>query len=58
MASSVPGIDDIELLQPWRLYERQGRATEYQTFVEQLRQDRRAHLDRYDQLHPSICDAV
>ena len=24
VASSVPGIDDIELLQPWRLYERQA----------------------------------
>ncbi len=58
VANSVPGIDDIELLQPWRLYERQGRATEYQGFVEDLREERSAHLDGYDQLHPSICDAV
>ena len=58
VASSVPGIDDIELLQPWRLYERQDRTTEYQGFVEGLREQRSAHLDRYDQLHPSICDAV
>ena len=33
-------------------------ATEYQTFLDRLREDRRAHLDGYDQLHPSICDAV
>src|SRR5919199_4882082 len=29
IASSVPGIDEIEILQPGRLYERTGRADEY-----------------------------
>ena len=58
VASAVPGIDDIELLQPLRALRAPGRDTEYQSFVERLRQERRAHLDRYDQLHPSICDAV
>src|ERR671939_506761 len=29
VAEDVPGIDDVELLQPWRLYERQGRTDEY-----------------------------
>ena len=38
---AVPGIDDAELLQPERLYERQGRTEEYDAIVARL-EDRAA----------------
>ncbi|MEX0705499.1 MAG: hypothetical protein WD041_02670, partial [Nitriliruptoraceae bacterium] len=52
--ASLPGIDDEELLQPRRLYERQGRADEYAQKVAQLREERRAFLARFPNLDPSI----
>src|SRR5260370_2864083 len=33
IAASLPGVDDIEILQPRRLYERQGRLAEYDAMV-------------------------
>ena len=33
VASSVPGIDDMEILQPRLLYQRQGRMDEYDAMV-------------------------
>ncbi|MGH9053874.1 MAG: phosphoenolpyruvate carboxykinase [Acidimicrobiia bacterium] len=58
VAADVPGIDDRELLQPRRLYERQGRGDEYRSRVEQLTEDRRAHLQNYDLLFPEIARAI
>ena len=58
MASSLPGIDDLEILQPRRLYEREGRLDEYQRVVEQLRLDRRAYLQKWEGLDPAIVDAA
>ena len=40
VASEVPGFDDPELLQPRRLYEREGRSDEYAGIVERLKTDR------------------
>ena len=42
VAASVPGVDDIEILQPRRLYERQGRTGEHDAMVRtpQARADR------------------
>src|SRR2546423_4432859 len=37
VASSVPGIDDPEILQPRRLYEEQGRGEEYRALVERVK---------------------
>src|SRR5947208_7212500 len=37
VATEVPGIDDLELLQPRKLYERQGRSDEYRAFVERFK---------------------
>jgi phosphoenolpyruvate carboxykinase (ATP) len=58
VASSVPGLDDAEKLQPARLYERQGRTDEYQRFVERLKADRVAHLQQFTQLSEEIIKAV
>jgi len=58
VAAVVPGVDDLEILQPRRLYARQGRVDEYRRLVEQLRQDRRAYLLRWEGLDPAIVAAA
>jgi phosphoenolpyruvate carboxykinase (ATP) len=58
IAESVPGIDDIDLLQPRRLYEARGRSNEYRAIVERLIQERRATLDGFPQLSDDIRKAV
>ncbi|MEX2276045.1 MAG: phosphoenolpyruvate carboxykinase [Actinomycetota bacterium] len=58
IADSVPGFDDIELLQPKRLYERQGRTEEYDEMVTRLKAERRSHLETFPQLSDDIVDAV
>ncbi|MBW3578978.1 MAG: phosphoenolpyruvate carboxykinase [Actinobacteria bacterium] len=58
VASSVAGIDDVELLQPRRLYERQGRADEYRQRVELLKQERVEYLAQYDALDERVLSAV
>jgi phosphoenolpyruvate carboxykinase (ATP) len=58
VASDVPGIDDPELLQPRRLYERQGRMQEHERFVERFRRERSEHLAKYPSLNQEIVRAV
>jgi phosphoenolpyruvate carboxykinase (ATP) len=58
VASEVPGFDDPELLQPRRLYERQGRADTYASIVDTLKTDRVAHLQQFTQLSEEIIKAV
>ncbi|HEY2704794.1 MAG TPA: phosphoenolpyruvate carboxykinase [Candidatus Dormibacteraeota bacterium] len=58
VASALPGIDDLEILQPRRLYERQGRMDEYSAIVERLRSERRSYLARFDGLRSEIVNAV
>ncbi len=58
VAESVPRLDDPELLQPRRLYERQGRMPEYRDFVERLKADRVARLEEFPELTPEIRKAV
>jgi phosphoenolpyruvate carboxykinase (ATP) len=58
VAQSVPGIDDIEVLQPRRLYERTGRGNEYRARVQRLKQERLAEFDKYPGLDPEIVAAV
>jgi len=58
VAEDVPGIDDLELLQPRRLYERQGRMQEYREFVERFKAERRAHLEGFPHLSREIIEAV
>jgi phosphoenolpyruvate carboxykinase (ATP) len=58
VAKAVPGIDDIELLQPRRLYERQGRAEEYVQIVDRLKTERVARLQEFPELSEDIVKAV
>jgi phosphoenolpyruvate carboxykinase (ATP) len=58
VASSLPGIEDLEILQPRRLYERQGRSDEYRALVNQLKTERRAYLATFPGLRREIIRAV
>lgn len=61
VASRVPGLDDTEdldILQPRRLYERQGRSDEYAQFVERLKNERREYMKKWDGLNSEIAEAV
>jgi phosphoenolpyruvate carboxykinase (ATP) len=58
VAQAVPGIDDIEVLQPRRLYERTGRGDEYRALVQRLKQERVAELQKYPGLEAEILTAV
>jgi phosphoenolpyruvate carboxykinase (ATP) len=58
VAADLPGIDDLELLQPRRLYERTGRADEYAKWVSRLTRERIEFLERYSGLNPQILAAV
>jgi phosphoenolpyruvate carboxykinase (ATP) len=58
VAEEVPGIDDPEFLQPWRLYERQGRSDEYRGIIERLTEERRARLGEFPELSDEIKRAV
>jgi phosphoenolpyruvate carboxykinase (ATP) len=58
VAGKVPGVDDIEVLQPKRLYERTGRGDEYRSMVQRLKQERVEELAKYPGLDQSIKAAV
>jgi phosphoenolpyruvate carboxykinase (ATP) len=58
VASVLPGVDDLELLQPRLLYERTGRADEYRRWVERLKRERIEFLEGYSGLAPEIVAAV
>src|SRR5947208_3072670 len=58
VAEEVPGIDDLELLQPRRLYDRQGRTSEYTDFVARFKRERAETLARYPELSEEIVRAV
>jgi phosphoenolpyruvate carboxykinase (ATP) len=60
IAKSVPGMegDDDDVLQPRRLYERQGRIEEYKDMVVRLKNDRREYMKKWDGLSPEIAEAV
>ena len=58
IAEAIPGIDDPELLQPRRLYERQGRQAEYAGMVSRFKAERRAHLMGFPELSKEIVAAA
>jgi phosphoenolpyruvate carboxykinase (ATP) len=58
VAASVPGIDDGEVLQPRKLYERTGRMDEYRAHVQRLKAERTEFLDGYPSLSAEIVAAV
>jgi phosphoenolpyruvate carboxykinase (ATP) len=58
VASEVPGFDDVELLRPVLLYEREGRIEEYRAIVERLKVERVEHLQRFTELAEDIIKAA
>ncbi len=58
VAVNVPGVDDIELLQPRRLYERCGRLSEYSARVDRLKHERVVYLQGLRGLDRSILAAA
>jgi phosphoenolpyruvate carboxykinase (ATP) len=54
VATSVPGVHDVDLLQPGRLYQRQSRTAEYRDWVERLQFERRRYLASYPALDPRV----
>ena len=60
VASHVPGIDEAgsDVLQPRRLYERQGRGDEYRALVERFKAERTAVLQGFPSRSEEIVAAV
>lgn len=58
VATSVPDVDDPEVLQPRKLYERQGRPDDYAAHVERLKTERAAYLATFPGLDDAIIQAV
>jgi phosphoenolpyruvate carboxykinase (ATP) len=51
VATAVPGVDDPEILQPRKLYERLGRGEEYADRVAQLKAERRTYMETHTEVH-------
>jgi phosphoenolpyruvate carboxykinase (ATP) len=58
IAASVPGIEDDEVLQPRKLYERTGRIAEYDDQVARLKRERAEFLGGFSSLSDEIVSAV
>jgi phosphoenolpyruvate carboxykinase (ATP) len=58
IAVSVPGVDDAEIIQPRRLYERQGRLGEYDAMVARLKRERKEYLGSFAGLDEAIVKAI
>ena len=58
IAASLPGVDDIEVLQPRRLYERQGRLAEYEAMVARIKNERREYLASFGGLDEAITKSI
>ena len=58
IASSIPGFDDEELLQPKKLYERQGRMDEYNSMVQKLKTERIEYLESWSGLDSDLIDSM
>jgi phosphoenolpyruvate carboxykinase (ATP) len=58
VAETVPGVDDIEILQPRRLYQKQGRTDEYAAMVARLKQERKEFLGSFPGLDESLVKSL
>lgn len=60
VATHIPGIDadGEDILQPRKLYERQGRTDEYIQIVDRLKTERREYMAKWEGLNPEIAQAV
>jgi phosphoenolpyruvate carboxykinase (ATP) len=51
-------VDDIEILQPRRLYERQGRTDEHEAMVTRLKRERKEFLGSFPGLDESLVKSL
>ena len=60
VAVSCPGFsdEDLDILQPRKLYEAQGRMDEYKQHVETLKRERVEHLKKFAGLDPELIQAI
>jgi phosphoenolpyruvate carboxykinase (ATP) len=58
VATEVPEFDAPELLQPRRLYEREGRGDEYRRLVDDLKAERREYMRGHDGLTAGVIEAL
>jgi phosphoenolpyruvate carboxykinase (ATP) len=58
IAASLPGVDDPEILQPRKLYERQGRVDEYEAMVSRMKRERREYLGSFPGLDEVIVKSI
>jgi len=58
IAESAPGVDDPEVLQPRRLYQRQGRLDEYDAMVARMKRERREYLASFAGLDEAIVKSI
>lgn len=58
VASSVPGVGDLDVLQPRRLYEWQGRRDEHDSMVARLKSERRDYLMSFPGLDDAIVKSI
>jgi phosphoenolpyruvate carboxykinase (ATP) len=58
IAASVPGLNDLEILQPRLLYERQDRMDEYNAMVERLKRERRDYLASFTGLDEAVVKSI
>jgi phosphoenolpyruvate carboxykinase (ATP) len=58
VAESVPGVADPEILQPRRLYTRQGRTGEYAAMVDRMKRERREYLASFPGLDEAIVKSI
>ena len=58
VAKEVPGVNDMDYLQPKKMYERQGRQGEYNQLVAKYNTDRREYLRKWKGLSEEIVNAI
>jgi phosphoenolpyruvate carboxykinase (ATP) len=58
VATSVPGVDDVEILQPRLLYARQGRSAEHDAMVARLKRERKEFLGSFPGLDESLVKSL
>ena len=58
IAASGFGLEDHELVQPLKLYERQGRSDEYRAIVAELKSQRRSYLRSFPGLAREIVESI
>jgi ATP-dependent phosphoenolpyruvate carboxykinase len=58
VAVAIPGVDDIEILQPRRPYARQGRTDEHEAMVARLKRERKEFLGSFPGLDESMVKSL